>query len=102
MSWKNIKVDVLASGQPRAYADSQYVARITFTQNDWHTWAKSGDTLPLRADRYDAVAIFKQQVRSEAIERDDPNANWASCMFTDVHEEAPGVWYVAAVAAFTD
>lgn len=37
MNKKYIEIEVLQSGQPRPYADHEYVEVITFTTDDWHT-----------------------------------------------------------------
>lgn len=110
-------IEVLRSGQPRPYADTEHVARVTFEHTDWKTprgpfepWYMTEDiaqdylSIPgsgyvraTRKETKDWYSTYLDYVRpldaksaSEVIDGGDPNRKVAS------------VWEFRTVTPFTD
>ena len=99
-SWTNYKIDVLQRGQPRPYADSIYQARITATRNNWSAKPDAPPELPARLTREEAILLFQMGCESSAHERAPEDTGWET-LFTEIREEAPGVWLLTAMSPYT-
>ena len=119
MSNHYIKDECLQHGQPQAYADHEYIHVITFTQDDWHT-PKPGEParpiIPWYTDETTAFGIARILV--PYMDKDDPNANWASRFLVSfdrltptphgnptlgpVHEDSSDRWRIHVRSVFTD
>lgn len=76
-----IVVDSLQSGQPRPYADSEYISEITFKREDGRVkeWLDKNNLphiVPCYVDEEKALAVAR--IFCPYVEKSDPKANWAS------------------------
>jgi hypothetical protein len=119
-SKRYIEVENLQSGQPRPYADHEFVDVLTFTRDDGRRpeWLdKNGlpQIVPYYVDQHFAFAIAKQFC--SFVEKGDPNANWASRFLVSfdrlpptppsqsdfqVREDSSDKWKIHVRSLFTD
>jgi hypothetical protein len=94
MSKQRILIETLASGQPRAYADSRLHVRVTF-EHDWNGKGFVPLDLPDETirDRLKGLGCGFT---------DEPPENWASPTLRYLTRTAPGVWEFVVTEAFTD
>lgn len=76
-----IEVDVQQSGQPRPYADSEFVQVITFKMEDGRVkeWLDKNNQpyiIPHYVSEEKALAVAR--IFCPYVEKSDPKANWAS------------------------
>lgn len=98
-----IEFEVLASGQPRPYADSVFHARVTFT-NKTSYGPNAGEYVPsLFFDNSDQEDKLRQLLRAVPFGfTDSPPENWASTRLDWLRNDAPGVWEYHTTSPFTD
>jgi hypothetical protein len=94
MSKQRITIEVLASGQPRPYADSRLHVRATFE----HDWNGKGYQPSIWTED-----IVKAQLIALAcgFPTTEP-ADWASPVLRSFEQTAPGVWEFVVTEAYTD
>jgi hypothetical protein len=98
-----IEIDVLASGQPRPYADSRSHVRVTFT----HFFAWCGNPKDERSEwrpwncQEDLVRELLPHLPAAGFPKSEPKT-WADTRLTKLEKTAPGVWEFHTVTPFTD
>jgi hypothetical protein len=87
----------LRTGQPRAYADSFYEARILW---EWRGTNDKGDWQP----RPIAESVAKEMLVPLVKAGVQPagEGNWASPRLRECVQEAPGQWRILVVSPYTD
>ena len=105
-----IEAEVLRSGQPRAYADSECVGRITITYQISYG-PKKGEWEPCshwdKAWQTDALTLPDQPIRDLLRQchvgfTDTPPADWASTRLDYLKQISTGVWEFRTVSPYTD
>lgn len=102
MSKTRITIEVLASGQPRPYADSQTHVRVTFEW--WHSWA--GNDADSRS-KWTACKWPEADIRAclKTLKCGFTDAEpkcWADTRLNYLKEVQPGVWEFHTTTPFTD
>lgn len=95
MSSVNIKVEVLAAGQPRPYADTVHSYRFTFERG-------SGDGWCTRPGEEFVNRLAQQFMGARPVKRKDDEREWWETYRSRLSEVEPGVWEVAYITPFTD
>ena len=106
----------IAHGQPRPYADHEYINELIFSQDDYHTNVPPGTQVPWYVDREQALKFAR--LFCPYIETDDPDYNWASRILIAfdrieptphgnptlgfVRDDCSDKWRIHVRAAFTD
>lgn len=99
-----IEVEVLQSGQPRAYADTVYNTRVTFTyqvlygpeKGLWVPWIWFDQ--PDRKEKL--LACLREMPQAGYVE--PPYKNWASTRLDSLTNPSPGVWEIRTHSSYTD
>lgn len=84
-----VQVECLQAGQPRAYADSLYEYRITFTSTSRFMSRPQEETV---RNHLRAVHPFKMKGEAE----------WWEDTLQELRELEPGVWYALIVRVYND
>lgn len=108
-----VTCEIIRSGQARAYADTETVARLRFEKQPeygpesklpevpWKPWCESGKSWSEQLMQ----SVVKPTIKALVVnfyETGDPAADWASPMLKSLKEIEPGVWEVLIVSAYTD
>lgn len=116
MSKRRITIETLRSGQPRAYADSEHVVRVTFEHTPWND--QSGEFAPdykqesyVREELASLRTGFTPKSRSEAgylasyldyLRPVDPKTADELIPGGDPSQTLGSVWEFRVVSPFTD
>jgi hypothetical protein len=114
-SKRRVTVEIIRSGQPRAYADTETLARLTFEKQPQYGPGSKDPDAPFEPRTYKQQPMIDMMIREtvkpaiKALvgnfyeETDiDPRPDWASPMLKRLIEVEPGVWEVLIVSAYTD
>lgn len=88
----HMEVECLAAGQPRAYADSVYTHKVTFTRRP-----PNGEVEPRDIDEK-LVEAYCRLIEPWV---DEGEGNWASPELKYLRKEKPGVWKFCVTRAYT-
>lgn len=100
-----VEIDHVQGGQPRPYADHEYVHVLTFTQDDGRRkdyLEANGLPLvrPLYVDEAKAHAIAR--IFCPYLDRTDPEANWASRFLVSFEKYDPTPYLVGEGTAYVE
>lgn len=100
MSQYRITWDILASGQPRPYADSRRIVKVSF-EHETTYGPEKGQWKPAYTDLSgDSVRAILRAIPCGFT--DTPPADWASDRLAYLRQESPGVWKFQIDSPYTD